>query len=59
MSDRDEELELLIHTAWHALMDAACRESKVTAFNEMRELVKQRSPEQIARMEIERGLRAP
>jgi hypothetical protein len=59
VSARDEELESLIQAAWQALMDSACRESKVAAAQRMKELVAKRSPERVRQLEIERGLRAP
>jgi len=51
MSARDDELEQLIQAAWQALMDAACRESKVAAAQQMADLVKQRSPKRVREME--------
>jgi hypothetical protein len=58
MSARDDAHEALIKAAFQNLMDAACRESKLAAFEEMKELIAQRSPESIERMEREQNLRA-
>lgn len=58
MSARDDAHEALIQAAFQNLMDAACRESKVAAFEEMKQLINERSDEQIKRMECEQGLRA-
>lgn len=58
MSARDDAHEALIKAAFQNLMDAACRESKLAAFEEMKQLINDRSDEQIKRMEREQGLRA-
>ena len=52
------ELEAQIDAAYWRRMSAGTAEEQKAAFEEMAELVKQRSPEVIARMERERGLRA-
>lgn len=53
----DAQLEESIH--WAKLRCQVARTPKLrrAAFDDMRKLIAQRSPEQIARMERERGLR--
>lgn len=57
MTDADELLEAQIQLAWKALMSASTAHLQRAAFEQMREHIRQRSPEQIERMERERGLR--
>lgn len=51
MSARDDAHEKLITAAWQMIMDASCRESKLAAFEEMRDLVKTRSDQRVREME--------
>jgi hypothetical protein len=53
----DEERELLIEKFRRQMLAAPNREAKQAAAERMRELISVRSPEQVARMETERGLR--
>jgi hypothetical protein len=53
----DEQLEEQIRAAWQALVDTAVTAEQRAAFERMRDLIAQRSPEQIKRMEEARGLR--
>lgn len=55
----DEQRERLINSCQTILECAIEREWKVWAADRMRELIAERSPQQVARMECERGLRAP
>jgi hypothetical protein len=59
MSAEDLLLEMEIDKAYQAVCDAKTEEQLAAAWQKMRELHGQRSPEQIQRMELERGLRAP
>jgi hypothetical protein len=54
----DEALELQIETAFRCAMHCEDRELMRDAFHAMSQLIAQRSPEQIERMERARGLRA-
>lgn len=56
---QDMELEANIQLAWKVLISAAHADLQRAAFSTMRGLIATRSPEQIERMERERGLRVP
>jgi len=53
----DEKLERLIAEARQRMVSADAREDRIEAYEEMRWLISQRTPEQVERMERERGLR--
>lgn len=53
----DDELEAGIEIARRRLLDAHGEEAQRAAWTLMRALLCQRSPERIAHMELERGLR--
>lgn len=55
----DEELEARIHDATCALQAARTKSLQRYWAKRQAELIGQRSPERIAAMEAERGLRAP
>lgn len=55
---QDIELEAQIQLVWKALVAGATADVQRAAFAQMRDLIAQRSPETIERMERERGLRA-
>lgn len=57
MTQLEALLEHSIEEAWRDLISAATREARVQAFNSMRDLIKQRTPERVAEMERVRGLR--
>jgi hypothetical protein len=53
----DKDRERLIE-AWRVVLELdVCREVRIVAIGRMRELINERSPRQVAQMEIERGLR--
>ncbi len=54
----DAERERLIEVYRRVLVDAPDSKTKRVAALRMRELIAQRSPQQVERMERERGLRA-
>lgn len=55
----DQDLEQLIE-AWRSVMESdPDQDAKRIAMARMRELIAMRSPEQVQRMERERGLRTP
>lgn len=53
----DDRLERLISDARRRMVSADTREDRLQAYEDMRWLIAQRSPEQVERMERERGLR--
>lgn len=53
----DSELEAQIEAARIRALEETDREKQRAGFARLAELVKQRSPEQVARMELGRGLR--
>jgi hypothetical protein len=53
----DQERERLIE-AWRTVLELDEPEEKVLASAKMRQLIQQRSPQQVERMERDRGLRA-
>jgi hypothetical protein len=53
----DEELEQAIHVSWIALTRALTRDERVQANKTLSMLVCKRSPERVAQMELDRGLR--
>jgi hypothetical protein len=55
--DPDVLHEASIHLAWKELMSAPTPDLQRAAFATMRDLIRQRSPQQIERMEVEQGLR--
>jgi len=52
----DAELETRIENARIAMTEAATQEARRDWYEEMRWLISQRSPEQVSRMERDRGL---
>lgn len=56
-SEVDAYLESLIAREHAKLIDATCDDDRRNAWHSMRALIGSRSPFQIRRMEIERGLR--
>lgn len=55
-SRQPKKLEVEIHRSWLELAGAVTREGQQTAFDRLRQLVKQRSPSRIREMEEEKGL---
>ena len=58
-AENDLRLEREIEDAYEAVLRARGDEEVTTAWQHMRTLINQRSPQQIEAMERERGLRAP
>jgi len=56
VSSADERLEMAIESTRQALLGAKTREVQLELQEQMRQLITQRSPQQIAKMEQERGL---
>lgn len=53
----DRELEFRIHSEYKLMADAPTEELRLLHFERMRDLIAQRSPAQVARMEAKRSLR--